>query len=440
MDVSQVHKDLAKAKEEFRKFGSEIENQAGKHGEGAGAKLAEALGHKLTGSRHLAGALATGLGLNIEKISEGIAEAIVGGSKEGWKQSIEIAKENASLIEKIVELHLNPKQLQEKREKDLTKAIREADAAGKETHESTLHNILSRAIGGAAGKQFGSNVLAKFGFGDDDATKLQKTNEAQNKILEAQAVVEEDKKKTKEQLLEIDRQIEDSEEKQGTTTERAEKVGQRINKIWMELRNSNLTEVETAKKKLELHEKLNELGELAKKYQTEEQARAAVLLALDEKRFALGEKRLALTADENKIKDKSKLTIGELANIQGGATDDFAKAQEESEKRRKEAFSFGADVNLSPAQEAARDKAKQVQDLESQAEAARLAGNQDSAKSLTAQASGMRDDLVAGGFTKSTEGDPMKELREQIAKDNQAIKTILTEIKTIEAGRYVNTP
>lgn len=440
VDTSQVPKDLEKAKAEFDKFGKEVEKKGKEHGENAGGKLVEALGHKLSSSHHLAGALSTALGLNLEKLAEGITGAIVGGSKEGWKKAGELAEENSKIIEKIIEARLSPKQLQEKHANDLTRAVTAANDVGKEQEESKLHDFLSRKLGGIAGKKFGSDLLASFGYGETDAEKLEKRNKADSSVLEAQAKVEEEKKQTKEQLLEISRQQEDSEEKEGTLQERQEKVALRINRIQKEIEAGDLTAVEVAKKKVELQQKFNELDELIKKQDTEELAKNAALLALEEKRFALAEKTTQLGKDQAKITDRAKLTIGELADIHSQSADEFAKQQNESEKRRKEAFTFGADVDLSPEQQAAREKARQVQDLEKQAEAARLAGNSSQFTSLSANAASMRDDLVAGGFAKSTEGDPIKDLKQQIAKDNEGIKTLLTQIATIESGKYVNAP
>ena len=147
----------------------------------------------------------------------------------------------------------------------------------------------------------------------------------------------------------------------------------------------------------------------------------------------IGEKKAAIT-------DPTKLTVAELANL---PNEDQQKAVQaaQDERRRRQAFTFGYGANLSSDQKAAAEKAQQVQQLEAEAEAARLAGNSELAGQRLKEAGAQREQLVASGFVKSTEGDPMKEQVKELQKANEELMDITKELQkanTALAGKFVN--
>lgn len=103
LDTQSFKADIAEAKNTFRKFGQDIQDEGkkagAKAGDGTAEGLSNALEHKLFGNRHIAGALATALGLNIEKIADKITALIVGGTKEGFEQAIKNEERIASALD-----------------------------------------------------------------------------------------------------------------------------------------------------------------------------------------------------------------------------------------------------------------------------------------------------------------------------------------------------
>ncbi len=83
-------------------------------GDSAGGKFVGAFEHRLLGARHLSGALATALGLNIEKIAENLARAITGVSKdeeEELKKLVTLSDKLTETTKKNMESQLNTEQL-----------------------------------------------------------------------------------------------------------------------------------------------------------------------------------------------------------------------------------------------------------------------------------------------------------------------------------------
>lgn len=431
VDTTQVPQDMAKARAAFNKAAQEIQNDSSKHGAGAGDKLVGALEHKLLGARHLSGALATALGLNIEKISEHIAEAIENGSKEGWKRAGEIADENSRLIGERIEANLTPKGLEDNLKKQLERAVKEAEDLAKEQSVNIGHG-LSFAGGVPA------IVTTASANKELSAEQLEKQQEAQQKILRLQARIDEEAKRSKEQILQLDEQIASAEDKKGTLAEKEASVKEHIKKLQLDYVNGNYTELELKKKELEIAQKQNELAAIHKEQKQHELELEQKNLAVQQKKAELAHERTQLAKDEAKLSDRSKLTVGELAVLHTNKRSAIDEAAQESEQTRSRAFEFGRDSGLTSEQAAARDKAEEIKDLEAKAERARKSGDSAGASSILDQVGQMRDSLVKSGFTKSTEGDPATALREQIAKDNDVIKKTLSSIETIEKGKYIN--
>lgn len=431
VDTTQVPADMAKARAAFNKGAQEIEQDSARHGAGAGDKLVGALEHKLLGARHLSGALATALGLNIEKISEHITEAIENGSKEGWKRAGEIADENSRLIGERIEANLTPKGLEENLKKQLERAVKEAEELAKEQSVNTGYGL--SFAGGVPSITPTASVNKEL-----SAEQLEKQQEAQQKILKLQARIDEEAKRSREQILQLDEQIESAQDKKGTLAEKEASVKEHIKKLQLDYVNGNYTELELKKKQLEISQKENDLAAIHKEQKQHELDLEVKTLAVSQKRAELEHEKVTLAKDQAKLSDRSKLTVGELAELHTNKRSAIDEAAQESERNRNRAFSFGRDADLTSEQAAARDKAEEIKDLEAKAERARKSGDTAGASSILDQVGQMRDALVKSGFTKSTEGDPATALREQIAKDNEAIKKTLSSIETIEKGKYIN--
>lgn len=431
MDGSSIPGELQKARGAFQKFGQQVETDAGNTGDKAGGKLVGSLEHKIFGARHLAGALAVALGLNIEKIAEKIASAITGGSAEGWKAAGEIAEENSKRIQKAIERNMSPARLAEYYKREIEKANEESSAIGAKAKPSFLNRISGGLIGSSA-KQL-------------DASQLEEQQKAEARALEAQEKLDDLKKdggKVEEKLAEAQRRYDDE---HGTAKQRIGRLNADILSLQWKMEERGLSQMERdeiqiklLEKKTTLEKEEKDLAEKTAQHQRDITESRIKQTNLEEK---LRRDRLDLKKDEAKLDDRTKLTLGELAELKGGGkVSSFDAEYKKAEAARKEAFSFGSDIDLTPDQRAARDKAKEVQELQKRAEEARLAGDQSGAGELLNKVGSMRDELVASGFTKSTQGDESKALREQIAKDNFEIKKTLTEIAQTERGRYVNTP
>lgn len=431
IDGTSIPGDLAKARQQFQKFGQNVEQDAAKHGDSAGGKLIGGIEHRIFGARHLSGALASALGLNIEKIAEKIASVITGGSAEAWKAAGEIADENTKIIQKIIEKNMSPGKLAEYYKREIEKANEEAAAISGQGKAS----FLNRATGGLLGS--GAKAL--------DAEQLKEQQEAENRGLVAQEKLNDLKEKdakTSEKADEAQRKYDDA---HGTAKQRIGRLNADIFNLEEEMNKIGITTAERDTLKIKKLEKMTELEKEQKDLAEKKAAKEKEILESKTRQANLEEHlrraRLELKSDTDKLGDRTKLTLGELADLHGKPkVSSLEEEMQKTQQHMSEGLAFNADDGLTSEQVKARDKAKQIKELEARAEQARLSGDQQGAGDLLKQVGGMRDELVSSGFTKSTQGDESKMLREQIAKDNFEIKKTLGEIKQIEEGRYVNTP
>lgn len=423
IDTSSVPADLAKAKGAFQTFGNDIENAAGKHGEGAGDKLTHALEHKLLGSRHLAGALATALGLNLEHIAENIAAAIVGGSKEAWAEAVKLADENTKIIEQLIETRLNPKQLQEKRQKDLDRAVEESSGAGKQT-----------ALGQAVEKLgfFGTNLRyigQAFGLIKTDAQRLEETSKSTLEVNEKDLIIQKEKTKGRELDVKYAEAYEDYLTKNLHGEEKINAIREEAEKLQAKIDSGELADNEAKQAKLKVLALIVALGDEETRQAQEKITKERELAKLKESTF---EAQRKLNKDEQELAQKKsdlgKTTLGELADID-------ANRQSTAKRDYKSGDStFGLSDQVAAARQAARD----IQDLEDRQNDLRLSGNVSGANDLANQISTKRETLVQSGFLKASEGDQFKSLEETIHKDSVELAKIWTETNTILQGKYVN--
>ncbi len=436
IDTSKMPEDARKAIEAFKKAAQEIEQNAAKGGASAGAKFTDGLSKKILDARSLGTTLATALGINLPALADKVAAAISGGSAEGWKKSVEIAERNAEVIEKIIESHMNPAQLQEKLRKDLQRAIKESGekpaVEGPGVVEMLLgSNPMTMGMVGGAKAALGNAGIV----GTSEAERAEEAAKKKLKVDEADLRVQLEEKKTRDELKRIEESAASAAERRGTLSEREVAIRKNINTLLLSMARDDLTAVEMAQKKADLAQKEADLKENAKDQAKEALEAEKTALALEEKRTQLKQQQVELEKDKDKLTDRGKLTVGELATLRA---QDPAAAARADEARRSRAFAFGEDAGLSAEARAAKDKAQRVKDLEAEAEQARLGGDSGKATDLLGQVGTLRDELVKSGFTKSTEGDPAKALREQIAKDNAQIIKTLNDISTTEKGKFVN--
>jgi hypothetical protein len=140
---------LTDANAEIRKFG-----QSGSDSVGALEKVWEKLGHRVVGTRELAHAAATALGLNIEKISSHVAELITGISEQSAKAyeklgdlSTELTNKQIDAMRRLTSLENQITLTQNDRERSQTRLneARAAEAAQISTTRILLTGLISPA-------------------------------------------------------------------------------------------------------------------------------------------------------------------------------------------------------------------------------------------------------------------------------------------------------
>lgn len=426
VDTSSVGTDLAGAKNVFNKWGQEVAVSGEKHGASFGDKLVGGIEHKIFGARHLSGAIAGALGINVDKIAEHIAEAIVGGSKEGWAEAGRIADENAKLIGKKFELAMSPKGVAENLEKELKRITDQINAikGERDLTPDIVHGGFKHATEGL------------------DAEDLKKREALEKDRLEIEIRIAEKKKENVAANKELAEASEKEARESKSLTTHYQETHDEINATVLELLKGGLAEEEIIKKKRKLIDLERELRQITKAIQTEdvayaraEESKQQKKIAQEEKLFSLQRTRFTeskkLQEDQNKLTDRSKLTVGELANLNNG-NKGFSLGKSSLD------LSFGANEGLSDAQVEAKRKAQKIQELEQEAEQKRLAGDVAGSEAAFGQVGSMRDELVKSGGVKSSEGDKFGELKKQIAEDNTQVIHTLQEIAKIEKGKFVN--
>lgn len=422
IDTSSIPGDLAKAKGAFNQFGQSVEKSAGEHGANAGQKLVGSLEHKIFGARHLSGALATALGLNIEKIAEHIAEAIEGGSKEGWKEAVDIADRQTKVIEEMIETRMSPSRVLAKHRRDLDKAVEESTGVG--INDEGKATAFEARYGTLATK-----IATLFGVLKSDAEILKDREEAGLNVSEKHLTVLKDQERQKELNAKFSKQLNDVEAERllgADTLAAAEQKLAYIKKeiVEMDSDDPKLGDAIIERKKQELH-----IQELIKKQKEDSIQKERELAKLGVASWEAQRKLLRDKEElENKIGDRSKLTLGELSNLRADSVED-PKRQESQ---------FGENYGLSDEARKAKELARDIEFLEKKANQLRLTGNGTEAAGLFEQVSAKRDELVKTGFVKSTEGDEFRQLKETIHKDNLEVYKIWTEISTTLQGKYVN--
>lgn len=422
VDTASVPADMEKAKAAFSKGAADIEKAAGAHGDGAGGKLVGSLEHRLLGARHLSGALATALGLNIENIAEHITSVLVGGSKEAWKQMGEIADENSKLIEKRIELAMTPKGLQEKIKKDAARAAAELQGAGKDDKGEAIGAVIDAQLPGA------SKLAELFGFIKSDAERQVEAGQAALKSGEAEVRVAEQEKAVKESHKKLDEYRAADAAKHLNSTEKLAALEKEIDDTLSKIAVGGLSLVEIDQQRMHLIDLQGQIQDENDARTQREIDKKKELLRL-QANYIEAQRKLAKDEEElqNKRADRGKLTLAEIAELKPGKTGvQFGESSHVD--------TFG----LSEEQAKAKQTAVDIQRMQKQAESLRTSGDVTGANTLFDQIGKKKQTLVDSGFAKSTEGDNFKQLEETIHKDNMDVQKIIQEIADTAKGKLRN--
>lgn len=428
VDTTSVGTDLAGAKNAFTKWGNDVAKEGTKTGTSYGGKLTEGIGKKLIGSQALGGALVASLGLSVTKIADMIASAIVGGNAEGWAEAGKIADENAKLIGEKFREAMSPKQLAADLEKELKRAVDALNAIKpdkKVTFADDYGNVST------------SEELT--------AEQLTAQQAAQKKILEIEKQIRDAKKETAKDEKEYTDARKKADIEELSDGHKVEELQKQILETFNETQKGDLAAGELAKKKIhlldlerEMRLTIKKIGEedakLIQKADDDEIAKAKQKLALAEKQHNVAKAKEKVAEDTAKVSDQGKLTVGELASLQGKGDSNRFKSSDQLLKERQ----FGSDEGLDANALEAKRKAQQILDLEKEAEQKRLAGDQTGFKSAFDRAGALTSELVGSGKLKSSESDKFGELLKQIKEDGIALQKAVAELIVVEKGKFVS--
>ena len=429
VDTSSVAGDLAGATNTFNAWGKKIATQGETHGSEFGGKFTDALEHRLLGTRHLATAVATALGLNVEKIAESIAGAIVGGTAEGWKQAGDLADQNAKLLDERIAGSLNSDQLIAHYERAVEEAVQKQKDIETKGGKYSL-------TGGKRGYGLNAEELHSLLLAEREQLeaegKLKEAQDAKNRKMQEAADREKaillEGQSAAAKYANLLSDIAEAQKEVTATEKDSVKNAEAKNKLLALQKDAAGALLEIQKEDAEAAKKSAEAKEQAARQEVERRNR---LEAIDREMY---ENQKRIEADKNKIDDKSKLTIAEIANLHG-APDAFAQSQADTQDDFKSTFED--DQGLTQAQIDARDKARQVQRLEKKAEAARLSGDQAGATGINSQIDDLRQQLVSSGFAKSTESPDTALLKDLVEAQKVSNELQAKQLDTLK-GKFVS--
>lgn len=428
VDTSSVAGDLANASRTFDAWGKKVAATGGDHGGSFGDKFTGALEHRLLGTRHLAGAVATALGLNIEKIADSIAGAIVGGTKEGWEEAGRIADENTKRINAVIEKNRTPEQNQAFYQREIDREV-------------ALQEEIARRTTTKTRGRFGYSVSKR----DLTADELKEQGESEARMLDFQAKLEESKKSAAEKLKKTKEEIQKEDDDALATEDKLVAVTEELAQAQADLAKGQKSEQEHQDAILKVKKLTKEQTDLINKAQEEITENTKKEGEYEQKKIQQAERMASLQRDREeqtmkigeeqaKIDDKSKLTIAEIANLHA-RKNSFQQEQEDTRDDFKSTFED--DQGLSQGAIDARNKARQIQRLEAKAENARLSGDREGAMSFDTKVADMRKELVDAGYAKSTESPDTKILQD-MKIDQAKLVEINTKIADILKGKFVS--
>lgn len=428
IDSSKLPGEMQKARQVFQDGTRAIEGDSAKAGKSAGASFVGGIEQRLLNMRNLSGVLVSALGFNIEKIANSIAAGIVGGSEEAWKAAAEIADQNSKLIAAQIEKNLSPAQLADQYRREIEKANAKAEEIGKQGKVQIIDQLTGSTT---------RTLNAEQAKAQNEA--IQQAIELTGKLKDLTATMNKDAAKAADDLAKAQRRYDDE---HGTAQQRIGRLNADILNLQWDMEAVGITKAERDTKQIQLLDKMTErekeLKDLAEKKADQEKKisdQKARQLSLEED---LRKQKITVKDAENKLTDRTKLTVGELANVRGKPKSAIEEDAAAAEERRRQAFAFGANEGLTQEVIDARAKAGEVLTLEKKAEEQRLTGDRVGAAETNIRIGEMRDSLVKSGFTKSTEGNPAGPLLADIKTATVAVNATLGKIEDILKGKFAN--
>lgn len=421
IDSSAVPAELAEADKFFKKFAAEAEKAAGtKAGASSGSKFMEAFQKRFSGAG-LFSTLSTALGLNLSNIAEKVAEAFQekfgGGTAKAFEKAGKVADEVAKKQSEVYFERLSTAQKIEKLENEISKSI---------------------------AKQ---NELAQIGTALS-ADQLKQVQQAKLDQLNAEKTLADIRKQDRQASEEFAKKSAEADRQRLTKEEQIAQLNREILAIGVQVANSKDSAGEKDKKRLEMLDKQKEIEQLTKDLAEEKQKAEEKITKEKERQLDLDDKILKtnrqlrnakedLSEKKGSLEDRSKLTVAELAKLPAAQRQiEIESARDEA--RRREAFAFGSTAGLTQDQRDAKEQAQKILDLEAEAEAARVGGDKAKAEDLFAQVGQLRENLVASGAVKSTEGDPQKELLKEVRRQTEGIEDLVKQVQDLTTAKFKN--
>lgn len=413
IDVKDIPGDLQQAEEFFRQFGQKAQGSLEKAGEEGGKGLVKGLTKNL-GSGDAGRTIATALGLNVQVISNALAEAFAGGTKEALAEIGKIADARAKLREEA---------LKDGRTSEEQLAAIDRDIARAEARIAKLSEKKTVQL-----QDVDTETGRSRTYDQEVPQTLKEETELQQKLLELETLkldraktikdVKKDQQEIAKAELELDHTGLDNQEKmvalQHELTDLLEKNSQ--DGVSAKEHEELALKIITKRKEIEeqiktIQDEQDKNWETRKQYLDDEIARKEKIRDLTKDTKDLEDK---ISKQKSKLTDPSKLTLGELANINPLQ------------------FGISSDVGDKSAQ------AREIFDTEKKANEARLSGDVAGSADLLQKAQDMRKQLGQSGLLKSDQFGQNDEVVKSIDKLNTELGEKLDKLNEITSGIFKN--
>lgn len=417
IDTKDIPKDLQEADKFFAKFSKDLEKGSEKAGDEGGKRFAKSFGSQIAGQAR--GAIAAAIGLSAQGIADRLAGWLVGGTAKEWEEFGKIADENSKIIGERIRENLAPRKVIENLERELTNAQKKIDELFAGKSGGGKLSIFEAAVSG---------TKALLGLGAKELDQRLAIKQAENDRLKIQGQLAEARKAAAAEEEKLTKAIRDYDFESATLEGKKTILKSEIVKLNNEIQSGTLKEKEVTEKLVQLFSKALELqrvkkdlvdqtarkeeqaAEKKKKALEDERKQTEKLVALEKQRDGLQKKAGEL---KDQIADRSKLTIGELAQI------------------NESGFGVGNDAIF------AKRKAEDVQKAQAEADALRLSGDIAGSAEKLAQADALKNELAGAGFLKSTENDSA-DVVAQLKETEEELSKVLKSIDSHVEGKFVN--
>lgn len=417
IDTKDIPKDLQEAEKFFAKFSKDLEKGSEKAGDEGGKRFAKSFGSQIAGQAR--GAIAAAIGLSAQGIADRLAGWLVGGTAKEWEEFGKIADENSKIIGERIRENLAPRKVVENLERELANAQKKID------------ELFSGKSGGGKFSMFDAAVLSAktiLGIGAKELDQRLAIKQAENDRLKIQGQLAEARKNAAAEEEKLAKAIRDYDFESATLEGKKTMLKGEIVKLNNEIQSGTLKEKEVTEKLTQLLAKALELrrvnkdivdqtakkeedaAEKKKKALEDEKKQKEKLLSLEKQRDGLTKKAGDL---KDQVADRSKLTIGELAQI------------------NESGFGVGNDAIF------AKRKAEDVQKAMAESDALRLSGDVAGSAEKLAQADALKNELAGAGFLKSSENDAASVV-EQLKETEEELAKVLKSIDSHVEGKFVN--